>query len=224
MYMASVTQRIKEIKQPYGGYLRPNEFEEIQYDDGNELSEENISSGLVELAVDYMTRYVIGTPKDEAFKISLLGASLINETSNAIKLLKNIDGLNKKSVFNACKLVGYDVCYRAGLMGYKSVEDIEADDNTINNIIIMVKRSINFFDNYGPVVLDGFTFEGGYTTTINAGDGDFITTDTLWDFKVSSRKPTSSHTLQLLIYYIMESIQYIKNLMILKNLEFLIQK
>ena len=201
--MSSVTQRIKEIKQPYGGYLKPSEFEEIQYSDNNELMEENISGGLVGLVVDYMTRYVMGSPKEEAFKISLLGAKLIREESKALKLLNNIDGLNIKSVYNACKLVGYDVCYRAGLMGYKPVEDIEADDNTINNIIIMINRSVTFFDNYGPIILDGFTFEGGYTGTINAGDGDFITENTLWDFKVSSRKPTTAHTLQLLIYYIM---------------------
>ena len=51
--------------------------------------------------------------------------------------------------------------------------------------------------------MDGFTFEDGYTNTINTGDGDFLTTETLWDFKVSKSKPTKDHTLQLLIYSIM---------------------
>ena len=36
--MSSVTQRIKEIKQPYGGYIKPNEFEKIQFEDNKELS------------------------------------------------------------------------------------------------------------------------------------------------------------------------------------------
>ena len=67
----------------------------------------------------------------------------------------------------------------------------------------MVKRSILFFNRYGPITKDGFTFEGGYTKIIDSGDGDFLTSDTLWDFKVSKNKPTSLHTLQLLIYYIM---------------------
>lgn len=88
-------------------------------------------------------------------------------------------------------------------MGYKNVDEIEADTNTINNIKIMVKRSILFFNKYGPITKDGFTFEGGYTKIIDSGDGDFLTTDTLWDFKVSKNNPTSAHTLQLLIYYIM---------------------
>ena len=201
--MSSVTQRIKEIKQPKGGYLNPKEFEAIQYEDGNMLAEENIHSILVGLAVDYMTRYLMGAQKKEAFKISLLGASTINEIPKAIEILNNIDGLNTKSIFNACKLVGYDVCLRAGIAGYKPVDDIQADDSTINNIKIMIERSISFFENYGPIIVDGFTFEGGYTSIINAGDGDFLTEDTLWDFKVSSRAPTTAHTLQLLIYYIM---------------------
>ena len=56
---------------------------------------------------------------------------------------------------------------------------------------------------YGPIVKDGFTFEGGYTEIVTAGDGDFLTADTLWDFKVSNKPPTNVHTLQILMYYIM---------------------
>ena len=32
--MASVTARIKEVKQPRGGYIKPSQFEQIVYDDG----------------------------------------------------------------------------------------------------------------------------------------------------------------------------------------------
>ncbi len=67
----------------------------------------------------------------------------------------------------------------------------------------MVNRSLSFFKEYGPVIKDGFMFEGGYTETVDAGDGDFITSDTLWDFKVSKNEPKTAHTLQLLMYYIM---------------------
>ena len=44
---------------------------------------------------------------------------------------------------------------------------------------------------------------GGYTPIVDSGDGDFLTADTLWDFKVSKTKPTNKHTLQLLMYWIM---------------------
>lgn len=50
-------------------------------------------------------------------------------------------------------------------------------------------------------MLDGFTFEGGYTDVVSSGDGDFTTSDTLWDFKVSKAKPKKEHTLQLLMYW-----------------------
>lgn len=58
-------------------------------------------------------------------------------------------------------------------------------------------------DIYGPIVSSEPTFDGGYTDIINTGDGDFLTADTLWDFKVSNKTPTSKHTLQLLVYYIL---------------------
>ena len=65
----------------------------------------------------------------------------------------------------------------------------------------MVQRSLYFLECYGPKVLDDFTLEGGYTNTVSAGDGDFITADTLWDFKVSKEKLDKDQTLQLLMYW-----------------------
>ena len=201
--MASVTKRIKQITQPRGGYLKPSEFEKKEFVDNEHLKEESIHSSLVGLAVDYLTRLMLGTPAEEAFKISLLGSMIIGEERKAYYLVKSIKGIDDSSIYYACKLVGYDVCYRAGPMGYKEVDEIEADTDTINNIKVMVKRSILFFNQYGPITKDGFTFEGGYTDVIDAGEGDFLTSDTLWDFKVSKNNPTSAHTLQLLVYYIM---------------------
>ena len=99
------------------------------------------------------------------------------------------------------KLSGFDVCFRAGIRGYRSVDEINPDELTIQNVRTMVERSLHFLDVYGPKVLDGFTFEGGYTDIVNTGDGDFTTTDTLWDFKVSKMYVKKEHTLQLLMYW-----------------------
>ena len=49
--------------------------------------------------------------------------------------------------------------------------------------------------------MEGFDFEGGYTDRITSGSGDFLTGDTLWDFKVSGYPPNPRYTLQLLIYW-----------------------
>ena len=92
---------------------------------------------------------------------------------------------------------------RSGVMGYRPVEEINPDISTVSNIRTMVDRSTVFFKQYGPVIKDGFSFEGGYTKLVSTGDGDFLTKDTLWDFKVSNKAPTNVHTLQLLMYYIM---------------------
>lgn len=212
----SVTKRISMVKQPYGGYLNKKQFDITTIDDGKILNEEeNIHASLIGLAVDYLTRFLMGTSAEEAFKISLQGALcldlFLNNASdkkglalrNAKKLLKGIKGLDDESVNNACKLVGYDVCFRAGIMGYKPVEEINPDSDTIGNIVIMVERSLIFWKEYGPIIKDGFTFEGGYTDIVSSGDGDYLTGDTLWDFKVSKEEPKSKYILQLLMYYIM---------------------
>jgi len=202
--MYSVTQRIRAIKQPRGGYIKPKEFTETTLDDGIELNpSENIHASLVGLAVDYLTRLMTGTPADEAFYISLLGSDCINERKNAEKLISKIKGLDDKSIINACKVVGYDVCFRAGIIGYRPVKEIQPDAETIENVRIMVNRCLAFWKEYGPVVVDGFTFEGGYTDIVSSGDGDYLTEDTLWDLKVSKEAPKNKYTLQLLMYYIM---------------------
>ncbi len=202
--MATVTQRIKQVKQPRGGYVKPRAFEQIQLEDILELnSEENIHPSLMGLVVDYMTRVFQGAVLDDAFEISLRGATLIGKYDYADKLLDKINGLNDDSIEAACKMVGFDVVYRAGIHGYVDVETIKPNEKTMDNIRIMIKRSMDFFERFGPVTKDGFTFEGGYTDVVDKGDGDFLTKDTLWDFKVSKSKPTSAHTLQLLMYYLM---------------------
>lgn len=202
--MYSVTQRIGVVKQPRGGYINPKEFTKIVLNDGVELNpDENIQPGLIGMAVDYLTRFMMGTPVDEAFRISLLGSGIVNERKNAERLISKIKGLDDKSIINACKVVGYDVCFRAGIYGYRPVEKIKPDDGTIENIRIMVNRCVSFWEEYGPVLVDGFTFEGGYTDLVSSGDGDYLTRDTLWDLKVSKDPPKSKYTLQLLMYYIM---------------------
>lgn len=211
-YRVSVTQRINGIprrgipavKQPRGGYINPKRFDCVNLPYLNSMhdqAEENIHPSLVGTAVDYLTRYSEGFPVEEAFKISLMGAGLINETNRCMDILSRVSGDDDISITAACQAVGYDVVFRAGPMGYRPVEDILPNKETIENISEMVSRSRTFFRQYGPVIIDGLTFEGGYTSTISTGDGDFMTADTLWDFKTSAKPPTNKHTLQVLIYW-----------------------
>ncbi len=230
--MSSVTNRIKEIKQPYGGYIKLKSFEKIEFNDGELVFEnENIHGSIVGMAVDYLTRFLRGDKVEDAFSISLLGAYIAEELGKkgslkaAMKLLKQIKGLDEKSIISACKLVTFDVWKRncMAAMLAKTYKEIKPDTNTINNIKIFVKRGLKFFEKIGPIVKDGFTFEpidsskekytqwlstrsgsyGGYTHIVESGDGDFLTADTLWDFKVSNAPPKTRHTLQILMYWIM---------------------
>lgn len=113
--MSSVTARIKEIKQPRGGYIKPSQFNVEQIDDGNILNEyENIHASVIGMAVDYLTRYTMGTKLEEAFAISCCGAELAshinkNAAKEAKKYLKHIKGLDDNSIINACKMVTFDV-------------------------------------------------------------------------------------------------------------------
>lgn len=230
--MSTVTGRIKEIKQPRGGYIKPSEFKAIIIDDGAVLNEtENVHGSIIGMVVDYLTRFLMGSDVYDAFEISLLGAKAAEKKGikNAIriadKFIKGIKGIDEKSIINSCKLVTFDVWYRDpfAAMLAKNYDEITPDKSTIENIQILIKRCHSFFNEYGPIVKDGFDFYpeeenyemyenmilsgngsyGGYTATVTNGDGDFLTADTLWDLKVSKSKPTNKNTLQLLMYWIM---------------------
>lgn len=199
----SVTQRIKQINQPRGGYINPRTLEVVSLGEGVDVLNpgETVSPGLIGSAVDYLTRFMLGDSVKEAFAISMLGARRIGKRSTASRLMAGIKGLDDRSIINAVKLSGFDVCFRSSPRNYKPIEGINPDEPTIQNVRAMVERALHFFDEYGPVVFGGFTFEGGYTDTVSSGDGDFMTADTLWDFKVSKSRPTKNHTLQLLMYW-----------------------
>lgn len=203
----------EKTKQPRGGYVRPRDFSVVQLQDNTELNEqENISPIIVGLAVDYLTRVEMGSPKEKAFAVSLEGATKATNAGredslkNANDLLKNINGIDDESIISACKLATFDVWLRNpfGAALAKGADETNPDSETISNIRTMVNRSVKFFEEYGPITQDGFTFmPNGYSMKVSSGDGDFLTKDTMWDFKVSKNPIKSKHTLQLLMYWIM---------------------
>lgn len=208
--MAAVTQRIKSVKQPRGGYLPPKIFAERTFSDGIVLHEESLRPTVSGLTVDYLFRSTLPkTSVKEAFNISLLGAKYTGHLPHALSLLSKIKGLDDDSITSAAKLTNYDGSYRTGFMpNYDPADNVNPDSADIENIRTMVNRTKTFF-NTEPVTVDGFTFiensmdQSGFTQTITAGDGDFLTKNGLWDLKVSKKPPTSIHTLQLLVYYLM---------------------
>ena len=218
--MASVTERIKEINQPKGGYISPKWFQKITLKTDDKLATlENISQSTIGSVVYYLTWFCLNGNKYWAFRISVFGAqhaqlyyNVKGAIKNAKNLLEDIKGLDDQSIINACKLVWYDGWYTnpERMMQHcknKSHPKIP-NEQTISNIKILIYRSFKFFEEYGPIILDDFTFQavrGGdceYTGAVNKGEWDFITKDTLWDFKVSKKDLNSNQTLELVMYWI----------------------
>ena len=222
--MSSVTVRCKSVKQPRGGYIKPSQFKEVVYDDGQELFDENVHYSVRGMAVEYLTRFMSGMPAAEAFANPICGYSVrisyFGEQKEAEDREKKVDigsligaikGLDDASIVAACKAVTYDVWFRVSPEEAeicKSADETTPDGNTIHNIRVLVERCLAFFAQYGPVVGSGLYFPGGYTKTVDSGDADFMTADTLWDFKVSKSKPDNKQTLQLLMYWLMSRRSY----------------
>ena len=211
--MKSVIARINEIWQPRGGYIKPSILTPRDYRDGKALcEEENIPATVVGLAVDYMTRFLLDGDRDQAFDISKNGAMIAESMTRRrimpkfYELESGISGTDDQSIVNACKLATFDVWYRnptAALMA-KPAEETSPDQETTRNIRIMLERSTEFLYRHGPVVDVGFTFDpDGYTRAVSSGDGDYLTADTIWELKVTKKKPSKKYTLQLLMYWIM---------------------
>lgn len=205
--MSSVTQRIRrEIKQPRGGYINPKTLTVVDtpsYAPLRPQEEETVHASVVGMAVDYLTRFMLGDSAAKAFEVSLAGAQLIDEEGKARSLIEKVIGLDAASVNAACQLTAYDSIVRGNPHAFVPPEYINADKTTAKNIATMVYRCLAFLEKEGPVVSTTLSFPGGYTSTITVGDGDFMTQDGIWDIKVSKNPPTKEHTLQVLVYWLM---------------------
>ena len=200
----SVTGMVRIVRQPRGGFINPSNMEKIVLHSNNTLfEEENVHPSLVGLAVDYLSRFIMGDSKEKAFEISLKGAELLGHSTRPSAYLLTIKGLDDESIIAAIKLVSYDCVFRAGPHTYVDQSQLKPSKETIQNIREMVNRTIEFWKLYGPITVYGPKFEGGYTNSVATGDGDYLSKDTIWDYKVSKDSPTNKHTLQLLLYYLL---------------------
>ena len=214
--MCSVTERIKQVKNP-GRFIKVSDFTKIQFDDRKTLSPyENIDGSLMGRVVDYLTRAAVSGDLRGAFHYCIEGAKYADviesryrgkadNLKEAERLLSEIRGLDDTSIRIASRLSAYDLWYRKpeAAMRYGR-QDIFPDTPTVWNIRMMVRRSWEFLKDSGGAVKFDFTFEpDGYTETVSSGDGDFLTADTLWDMKVLRSRPTTANALQVLVYWVM---------------------
>ena len=230
--MNTVSGAAKNAKQPRGGFLSPSRFKKLEFDDGIVLNEnENVHGSIIGTVVENLTSFVLGEPLEKAFATSLGGAEIaekftvVDATRFADIFINGIKGLDDQSIKYACMLVTFDVWTKNIIVADMAARHYEvfADADTIKNIKIMVNRSVTFFEKYGEIQAHGFQFRpvgmddnayfdwiesddyefGGYTKEVYNGEGDFLTSNALWDFKVLRTKITNKHTLQLLMYLVM---------------------
>lgn len=203
LHPMSMVARVHAWHQPPGGLLPVSLFSRRVMDDPMPLHDrvaETVPADIAGLYVDYMTRAMTGSDVRDAFRVPLTGARLVGDGARAERLVSMVDGFFGGSIRAACMLLDYDRASRHGPGGWRP-RRIDVDGPTCWNLSRMVARSLAFLDEYGPVVWRDFRFDGGYTDLITSGDGDFLTCDTLWDFKVSKRPPTPMGTLQVLTYW-----------------------
>ena len=140
--MFSVTKRIGTVSQPKGGYVSPSLFHVVEYDDGIMLPEIIPAfRATVGMAVDYLTRFMMGSKKDEAFEISLEGARKIDQFDTAYTTLQKITGCDDTSIQAACHLVVYDAVIRAGA---KEADPQDVPEEIVKAIRILVGRCMTF--------------------------------------------------------------------------------
>ena len=195
------------IKQPVGGYLSPRKFEKVELDDDDfgALPLENVEARYVGNTVEKMTAAM-------ARNVVQATAAAFEHQSKSAPVTRFVS-LSNSSI-------------RDAFYSYGS-SSIVIDDDCVQHIRIMVERSLRFLDKYVSKAIHGFRFCLGldeqsrdkhFAFFRDGNEIDFLTKDTIWDFKVTSDEPKSTHTLQLLVYWRMglythpaefESIKYI---------------
>ena len=94
--MSSVTKRVREVKQPYGGFIKPSSLHIDVYHDNFQLNEqESVASTIIGMAVDYLSRLSIGISVHEIFSLSIEGAIRAGKTEEALGYLSEIKGMDE---------------------------------------------------------------------------------------------------------------------------------
>ena len=113
--MLSVTQRIKQVSQPYGGYLPVSLLRVYSFDDQKQIDESDYLtdySGLQGLTVDYLTRFMSGYPIEKAFEISFEGAEIVGQEAQAHRFARK-----------TYKLWRRRLSYRRRTLGFQNIKE-----------------------------------------------------------------------------------------------------
>ena len=202
--MSTVKSVIKNVHQPKNGLLPIAVFEKIQLKDTSQniTVNSNIKS-IIDLAVEYLTRFLIKKDVESAFETSFKGAMLLGEEKKAKDLARKITGLDDQTIIAALDLVAYNVVVTNSIVDYKPINSSDIDYNTIRAIKVMVTRAYTFLTRYGSKVIYNHSLEGGYSDTVLDGNIPFVTFESILMLSFGDSDPTEEETLELLTYYVM---------------------
>lgn len=227
--------------QPRGGFLPPKSLvaeplaDEPRYIKLVEIccEEGSLAPQSLGLVFDYILRVdmaIVGgiNPIDavlDAFEVSFLGAKMIGKLDDAMKLATKIVNLFRERDKNfkkiaqvASELVVYDAVFRAGYYN-PDAKPPKVNDGDRNALELMLGATEVYLLEKEHLVSLGFGFRAVGAENVAPSDGDILTADSVIDLKCSVKEPTSKHTLQLLLYYILglheqpdafKSLKYIK--------------
>lgn len=138
--MYSVTSRIRNIKQPWGGYIPVKWFKkERLYDKSLILKpNENLHGSIIGLAVDYLFRYITTGNALTAFDISYNGALRLDAYREDIRFMNNLEDLNTEESLRFISLTNETLIleedrYNRLIDGLKTLDD----DITIINACML---------------------------------------------------------------------------------------
>lgn len=116
------------------------------------------------------------------------------------------NSLSLKNALLVAKLSQYDAIYRAFYTDIHP-EQITLDEPTHDVIVQLIQRNLVILKKENNVVCTLiFTPDHTYhpfKKIIKSGDGDFYDDDFLWDLKVSSKKPSNKHFIQVMVYFLL---------------------
>lgn len=195
--MRLISRYVKEIKQPKGGLVPVKYMEQIKFDDGKVLGdEENIGPGLIGTTVDYVTRKLLLPSLDADMTAYLEGSRQVRRYDTAEAYLNEIKNLSDKSLDAAIRFCGFDVINKASIQYYTDIEKLRPNKQTLENVRVMVQRCFDFFEKAGPIANHGVAVRKlGFFGAV-----DYVTQDSLYDLKTTKNRITSKDVLQAVIY------------------------
>lgn len=198
----TITAFAKSIKQPKGGFLPVNLFKETRYDEYmNDLyPDENVSKSLIGTTVDNLTRVLLGVKPKEVYEPAIFGMMAVKD-NNSYLISRAID-LDDEAIVAAYQLSFYEQIYRSGRKPPRGFKLELPDKHTIENIRVMINRSTNYFKQQKSIINSGEMLSMRCRSGSIYGDYDYLTEDSLIDMKVLSKKITSAHTLQIVLYWL----------------------